>query len=107
MLLKQLFRLAALLALLLAPAGMLGGHAAMAMPLHDATMSMSHCEQQQQQQDEHQAMIDCAMACSAMPSIDPFLPPPVRPVAPQFESSASLDIEGTRPEAATPPPRAL
>jgi hypothetical protein len=97
----------ALFALLFAPAGMLGSHAAMAMP-HDAPASMAgHCDTREQAPDERSgsSMIDCAIACSAMPSADPFVPQEPLPAAAEFKPSLTRFVAGTWPEAATPPPR--
>lgn len=105
---KRLLQLLTLLALLLAPFGMLGGHAAMAMPVGGA-MAMNHCDEQQQAPKDHkrQAMIDCATACSAMPAVGAFVMPQPIFSARKFEADVSVDIAGVRPEAATPPPRAV
>jgi hypothetical protein len=99
---SRLLSILALLAVLFAPAGMLGSHAAMAMPAQPS----GHCaEQQQQSGEDQQAMIDCAIACTALPSHQPVpgenrLGPPAAP-----EAAVTLFVDGTRPEAATPPPR--
>jgi hypothetical protein len=96
-----------LLALLLAPASMVGSHAAMAMP-HDAAASTSgHFEDQEQvpQDQRERPMIDCAMACSAMPSADPLIPARAPLTSLSYKAAAFLPIDGTRPEADTPPPR--
>ena len=94
------------LALLLAPAGMFGGQAAMAMPHETSSVSMSHClETQAPGDEERQMMLDCAMACTAMPSAAPLLPPARAVLAALPVSGPVQFFEGTRPEAATPPPR--
>lgn len=103
---RRLFQLLALLALLLAPAGMLGDHAAMAMPHGTATATMGHCADRQAPADEdRQAMIDCAIACAAMPAAGPFsaMAPALVSPAPLIGLAARFD--GTPPELATPPPR--
>jgi hypothetical protein len=105
--LSRLFSIVALFALLFAPAGMLGSHSAMAMP-HDAAAPMSgHCDTKEQAPDEQPgpSMIDCAIACSAMPSADPFVPQKPLAAAARFKTALTRFIAGTRPEAATPPPR--
>jgi hypothetical protein len=102
---RFLLRLSALLALLLAPAGMLGSHAAMAMP-HQAAASADHCPDKQSPADEErQQMADCAMACSAMPAAAQHLggDDAVASALPKMTPAPSL--KGSRPEADTPPPR--
>jgi hypothetical protein len=97
----------ALLAMLLAPAGMLGSHSAMAMP-HEATATGSdHCEMKQpgSSDEQRQTMIDCAIACSAIPSNEGFEAPASFFNAPDYRAALVPDTHGTRPEAATPPPR--
>jgi hypothetical protein len=104
---SRLFPILAVLALLFAPAGMLGSHAAMAMP-HDAGARMAgHCETQNQAPAEQPgpSMIDCAIACSAMPSAAPFVVQKRVLAAIQFKTPLVRFVAGTRPEAATPPPR--
>lgn len=105
--LSRLFSIMALLALLFAPAGMLGSHAAMAMPHDAAASTMGHCDTKEQAPDEQPApsMIDCAIACSAMPSADPFVAQKPVGVAAEFKTSIIRFVAGMRPEAATPPPR--
>jgi hypothetical protein len=101
---SPLLSILALLAVLLAPAGMLGSHAAMAMPAQPS--ASGHCpEKQQEHGQEQQAMIDCALACSALPSHQPVASDAA--FAPAAAPLAALVqfLEGTRPEAATPPPR--
>jgi hypothetical protein len=104
---SRLFSILAFVALLLAPAGMLGSHAAMAMP-HDAAASMKDpCDTQDRAPDEQPgpSMIDCAIACSAMPSANPFVAQKPVLAAAGFKASITRFVAGTWPEAATPPPR--
>lgn len=101
---SRLLSILALFAVLFAPAGMLGSHAAMAMP--QQASAGHHSEQQQHdQRGQDQAMIDCAIACTALPSNEPVVAEEelIRAAAPQ--SLPSLVLHGTKPEAATPPPR--
>jgi hypothetical protein len=97
--------LLALLAVLIAPAGMLGSHAAMAMPAQPS--ASGHCSEQKQHDDDQQrqAMIDCAIACTALPSHQPT--PAEIGIEPAVGHIASLTmfLDGTAPDAATPPPR--
>lgn len=104
--LTRLFHVVALLALLFAPAGMLGSHAAMAMPHQPVAKSMNHCpEQEGPSQSDRNAILDCAIACAAMPAVAPVLPPERAFIA-AVPTAASIQLfDGTRPEAATPPPR--
>ncbi len=104
--LARLFHFLALLALLLAPAGMLGSHAAMAMPHQPAASAMGHCAEKDAPSDQdRQQMLDCAIACTAMPSFAPLLAPEATCLRAAPVSSSIQLFEGTTPEAATPPPR--
>ena len=105
--LTRLFSLMILLALLLAPVSMLGSHAAMAMPHGSAVTAMNPCDMPDTapERDQNQAMIDCAIACSAIPAAEA-LPGPKPGLAPfLFKAAPLLFMHGTRPEADTPPPR--
>jgi len=76
-----LIRLLTLLALLLAPAGMITSHAVMAAPLHDASGARSSMHCAEMPQHERQAPghsvpatnIDCAIACACLPSRNAFV----------------------------------
>lgn len=106
--LSRLFSFIILLALLLAPASMLGSHAAMAMPQGASASGMNQCDQPQVPEDQdRQAMIDCAIACAAMPAAEPLMASKPVALAPLPTVSPTLILTGTRPEAATPPPRIL
>jgi hypothetical protein len=103
----RILHILALLALLLAPAGMLGSHAAMAMPSSAAASStMDHCsEKQAPEESDSRAMLDCAIACTALPAAAPLVMPRQPLIDPLLTPDAELRFAGTRPEAATPPPR--
>jgi hypothetical protein len=103
--LRRFLSILALFAVLLAPAGMLGSHAAMAMPAQPS--ASGHCSEQQQHDsgEQKQAMIDCAIACTALPSHQPMLGETGVTPAAAPEAGVTSFTEGTRPEAATPPPR--
>ena len=104
--LGRLFQLLVLLALLLAPAGMLGSHAAMAMPHQAAASALDHCTKEQAPSGtDRQAMLDCALACTAMPAAAPQIARAVPVLQPLPVSVPEAPIAGHRPEAATPPPR--
>ena len=95
----------ALFAVLLAPAGMLGSHAAMAAA--PTASASGHCDEQQQHGtgEQEQAMIDCAIACTALPSHDPALSDNQLLTTAAPDALPAIILYGTRPEAATPPPR--
>jgi hypothetical protein len=97
--------LLALLAVLIAPAGMLGSHAAMAMPAQPS--ASGHCSEQKQHDDgqQRQAMIDCAIACTALPSLQPAPAEIGVALAVAHLASHTTFLDGTAPKAATPPPR--
>lgn len=102
--LSRLLPLLGLFAVLLAPLGMLGSHAAMAMPKQAA--SSGNCsEQQSEHSSGERATIDCAIACTALPSHEPLLPPAQIVAAAVPAANPILSLQGMRPEAATPPPR--
>jgi hypothetical protein len=106
----RLFRLLAILAFLLAPAGMIGGAPAVAsapaVPHHDAaTAAPDRCAGMEEDTDRPSPRHDCAMACAAIPPLGsvigarPLAPSVVDPVRPATFG------HGLGPEAATPPPR--
>ena len=102
----RLFQILALFALLLAPAGMLGSHAAMAMPHGTATGTMDHCaDQQPPANDDRQAMLDCAIACTAMPADEPLFSREHMVTSPALLMGPIAFFDGSAPELATPPPR--
>jgi hypothetical protein len=104
MLFSRLLSVLVLLAVLLAPAGMLGSHAAMAMPAQPSASGLCS-EQQHEGGGESQAMIDCAIACTALPSHQP-VPAEAGPaLAPAHLAALVRTLDGTQPEAVTPPPR--
>ena len=99
-----LFRLMALLALMLMPHG-LASAPAMAEPGNHAT-SAGHCEDQaEHDKAPAKSHVDCAMACNALPASEPSveepLPMPIalRAIAPEIRFSSIV------PETATPPPK--
>ena len=105
----RLWSLLALVALLLAPAGMIGSHAAMAMPHPATAMRADHCSERQEHHSNddagERAAIECAIACTALPGREALVgdTPPAPAATP--EAAPALVLAGTRPEAATPPPR--
>lgn len=104
--LTRLFQILALFAVLLAPAGMLGSHAAMAMPHGAAASATDHCaDQQAPAKEDRQAMLDCAIACAAMPAADPLLASEQMVSSPALLMRRTPVFNGSAPELATPPPR--
>jgi len=109
---KQLVRFLTLLALLLAPFGMLGGPAAAAQTGsgevqagsgHCAEMAADHAPAQTPEAPARD--IECMMACACMPPLAPGLSaPPLRGEAPQ-PTLPSLILSGLSPQAEPPPPR--
>lgn len=113
---KNLVRILTLLALLIAPAGMLGGHAAMATaPSVDASAGSAHCADMagshDQSPDEQapakslECMMDCMMLCSAMPSMTAQLAEPLSPSPMAAAASLSLLVQGLTPQAEPRPPQ--
>jgi hypothetical protein len=100
------FRLLALIALVLMPIGMTGAPAAASAMPADHAMAAGHCEGQSG--DEPQApaaSMDCTAMCTAIPAREAAAPTPLfqRP-APRTVAVA-VAFEGVEPEIATPPPR--
>ena len=108
--LRALLRLFVLAALLLAPLGMVGSHAAMAAPRASETAS-GHCADMAGSHDQAPAdqapgkSIDCMIACACVPSPGVQLADPPLPVAaPEPAMIVSL-AGGLNPAADPPPPR--
>ena len=110
--LRALLRLFVLAALLLAPLGMVGSHAAMAAPHAAADQAVSgHCAEMGGSQDQAPAdqapgkSIDCMIACACVPTPGVQLADPPLPVAaPESAMIVSL-AGGLNPAADPPPPR--
>ena len=105
---SAVFRLLALIALVLMPIGM-GAAPALAAPDHHAMMTTAgsgHCdEQQDQDQAPAQKQMDCMAACTALPApAAPALTPALKPTAPRMIDVAA-PFTGIEPEIATPPPK--
>jgi hypothetical protein len=113
----RLLRFLTILAVLLAPVGMMGGAPAQAMGHHAsagildgaAMTGMDDCAGMQkadgkphrQPSQKH----DCMMACAAIPAFASELPAkPLAPIAAEPVPLSTFD-HGLTPEAATPPPR--
>jgi hypothetical protein len=105
----RLFRLLTILALVLMPIGMIPGAGLMALAhaAQPAQAIPAHCAGMDRPpalpQPDRKA--DCAIACSALPSIAPGIDAPR--LAPALVQAPLLSpaVGGLHPEAATPPPR--
>ena len=115
MLLARLWRVLTILAVLLAPLGMMGGHAAMAMPAPAATSVMDHgqagspaghcADMDQDQTGQTSPSIDCMIACSAVPAAEFVVASqPAAHGVMQIGALAGL-LPGLHPESDPPPPR--
>lgn len=115
MLLKHSLRLLMLVALLIAPLGMLGGESIAAVPAAGQSASSGHCEEMAASPEsvpDHQAptksadcLLDCMVLCSGMPSMPVQLaePMPHAPLPMAFPPSAPMG--GLTPQAEPRPPR--
>lgn len=115
MLFGRLVRLLIVFAMLFAPVGIAGGHAAMAQAAaaHAAGMEMTeHCAGQEQRQEQQQpvngcgCVADCAVAWSVLPDLSTTMAahPVAEAMRQRLRPAAALD--GLHPESEPPPPRA-
>jgi hypothetical protein len=100
------WRLLALLAVLLMPLGMQTAAAAPAdHHAPNARMSMDHCPERSGSHGEKQGLITCSILCAAaLPSQDM----PHRGLGPAADRAVILPspvLQGIRPETVTPPPK--
>jgi len=103
-----MWKLLALLAVLLMPLGMTPAAATSADPQTSASMPIGHCDEQAPKHGSRHGLAECTMACSAaLPATDapgeelPLIAClPIRPVAAQV-------LHGLHPETATPPPKSF
>lgn len=113
---KNLVRLMTLLALLIAPLGMLSGTSAMAaMPSANTSISEGHCAEMagshDQTSDEQaptksvECMLDCMMLCSGMLSIIPQLAERLELPPMALTASSSSLVRGLTPQAEPRPPQ--
>lgn len=110
---RSLLHILTLIALFMAPLGMTGGHAAMAMPANQADggrhMAMpdgaDHCPSADDESRDRSASIDCMIACSGMLPLMPVVES-IRAVvaAPDLPTFATAE-PGLDPAAEPPPPR--
>ena len=115
--LARLVRMLVLLAVLIAPLGMMDDHAAMATAAiatptaHHASASEGHCDESVPQPSEPSApdrdcLLDCAITCSAVPPATAGMPDaPFELAADPVRAPPGLLI-GRHPESDPPPPRA-
>ena len=108
---RRLIRILTMLALLVAPLGMVGGHAAMAMPVA-ATAATGHCadiggmaDDGDGSSQEDRSAIDCTISCSALPALAGALTD--QPPLPAMARTVTLHglVRGLHPESDDPPPR--
>lgn len=100
-----LWKLLALVAVLLMPFGMQPAHAARAID-HSASMPMQHCPEQMPKQTQKNALMTCTMVCSAaLPGRDASHDGPSIIVCAPTEAEAVRQLNGLHPDTATPPPR--
>lgn len=113
--LTRLWRVLTILAMLLAPLSMVGGHAAMAMPSPAASGVMDHgqagsqaghcADMDQDQNGQTSPSIDCMIACSAIHSAE--FAVASHPAVHSATPIAALPklYPGLHPESDPPPPR--
>ena len=110
MLVARFVRLLALLALVLAPFGMLGTHPAMAMPAPAVAahhnQASEHCVgMDQPEKPKPSSCIDCIMVCAGLPAAESDIAahPLATAVLPRL--SVEQRVRGLHPESEPPPPR--
>jgi hypothetical protein len=113
--LTRLWRVLTILAVLLAPLSMMGGHAAMAMPSPTTSSVMDHgqggspaghcADMDQDQKGQTSPSIACMIACSIIPTADFMMGShPAQQNGVQIASLRSL-LPGLHPGFDPPPPR--
>lgn len=100
---KRVLSILVVLAVLLMPAGMSGGAAAMAAA-PESTAAMGHCADMPEPDDNKAPESCCIVACSALLDGESALAAPPAP-APAYETEIRVVRHGLPAEAATPPPR--
>ena len=100
-----LFRIFALVALVLMPFGM-AAEPALAKPADHVMAMTGHCDDTGQKQDAPaRKAMDCTASCTALPAADVAIPEPMfTPTLPRITAFAS-PFSGIEPELATPPPK--
>lgn len=115
MLVKHSLRLLMLVALLIAPLGMLGGTSVAASPVAEQGASGGHCEEMaasHEKAPDRQApsksadcLLDCMVLCSGMPSMPVQLAEPMPRAALPMAVPPSAAMSGLTPQAEPRPPR--
>ena len=101
---SAVFRLLALVALVIMPLGM-SSAPALAGAVDHAAAPAGHCDEQPVQDEAPQSKMDCTAMCTAIPAADvPTSAPALQPKAPRT-MAISAPFSGVEPEIATPPPR--
>ena len=104
----RLIRLLALLALVLAPLGMMTAHPAMAMPAPAAGAhhGQDHCAgMDQPAKPQPVSCIDCILVCSALPAVESEIVAHPVGAAPLPRLAREARVHGLHPESEPPPPR--
>lgn len=105
----RILSLLAVLALLVAPFGMVGGGGAAAMTHGGPETAMAHCDDMAPAGTHHggdrDGSIDCAIACAALPAFAPASPGEILRAAAAPAPLPAASLVGTMPEADPPPPR--
>jgi hypothetical protein len=99
------FRLLALIALVLMPMGMASAPAAASAMPADHGMAAGHCEGQSSSDEAPAANMDCTAMCTAIPAREPVAQPPLFQRASPQSAEIAIAFAGIEPEIATPPPR--
>jgi hypothetical protein len=109
--LARLIRFLTLFALLLAPLGMMGSHAAAAMPMphgasHAAPVTPDHCAPAKDDDgDRARQSIDCTIFCAAMAAPDAAVSGRTAFAGPALAIRPVPFGQGLNPESEPPPPR--
>ena len=105
-LMRRLFEILTLVAVLLLPLGMSAAPAAAQQQNHSASMPVQHCPEQAPRQHGKLGFVPCTMVCSAaLPALgSPRHQTPMTACGPKLSSTVH-QLHGLHPETATPPPR--
>lgn len=99
------FRLLALIALVLMPMGMAGAPAAASAMPADHGMAAGHCEGQSGSDEAPAANMDCTAMCTAIPARESVAQAPLFQRTAPRSIALAFAFEGIVPETATPPPK--
>ena len=107
---ERLVRILALLALVLAPLGMMGAHPAMATPAAAVAphhgLASDHCAgMDQPEKPKPVSCIDCIMVCSGLPVAQSDIAAHPLATAPLPRLPLEQRVDGLHPESEPPPPR--